>query len=247
MGKRILKAVKTPIKSFYKSINILRGLYRYYVDKNSEFNFVVDERDTHHTILRDGTLISHSIYKITMLAGGDFQTPKHYKSENKEKDESGVSKVNLLNMKCYDKLDHYVTEDRFTDPLTIVELVSPKISGTKFFISNETPTKLKFAYKINYTNLSFFDTFTFYVSMTIPKEFNRKHKKEVLKIAPIYGVYRFVYKIDKQNSDCGSFVPKLTQKKNYKEKDIDSMYYSGISWDMLLPTKGRLDFKNITD
>ena len=108
-------------------------------------------------------------------------------------------------------------------------------------------SRLQVKYDINYTNLSFLNTFSFYVSMTIPREFDRVHKREKLTIEPIYGRYEFFYQIDKQNKDCGSFVPELDMKIDHKAKEIDSIFYSGKCWKINLPKKSQLIFKNITD
>lgn len=246
--KKIYLGLKNPKKTFYKIKNLTRGCFRYYIKKDKTYNFVVDERITHHTIYPNGTLITDSIYTITMIDKGNFKTEKYYYSENNEKD-NNLYKVDLSKMpKCKHKLDETIKENRFNDLLTIVELKSGYKNGSKFFVDKEKRSQKKYSYNIHFTNLGYFHTFSFYVSMTIPREFDRKNKKDELKIEPIYGVYKFISKIDKQSKDCYSFVPELINNGEISTPNpIENIYYHGKCWQLYCPKESNLQFKNITD
>jgi len=184
-----------------------------------------------------------------MISGGNFKVSKSYTSENNELENNKQRKVDMKNMPaCKLKLDNTVQEDRFKDLLTIAELKTALNHGSKFFVSNEKSNNKEYTYDINYTNLKNFHTFSFYVSMTIPKEFDRKDMKDSILIDPIYGIYEFTSKIDKQSKDCYNFVPEIVQKEKGKNGiTIDNAYYHGLSWKLYIPKAGKLDFKNITD
>lgn len=241
----ILIAIKTLFLDFRYfiavSINIICGLWRYYIIKDTTaHNFVVNKRLSHYTVYKDGTLIVHNTYNILMLSDGDFKINKNHKTENPDRVDMKKFK------KIYEVLDSGVEENRFSDFLAVASLINGKKQGSRFYseIKEDECTSEKFEYSIKYTNLNKFDRFSFFVFTTIPKEFARESKKDGLIMTDIYGEYEFHFKIDKQSKDSGKFSPKLIDNgKEQKPKHSDSIFYIGSHWKLYNPKNGKIEIK----
>jgi hypothetical protein len=227
------KFIINPKETYYISKNIIKGLWRYYKIRDRKYNFVINRRLSHHTIYPDGTLITFTKYSIFMLDNGNFKIKKSYRSEN-----DGLidkkRKVDMSKMpEIYMHLNKDVKEDRFKDFLTITELITSKKTGSRFFSekSYNDSNEIIYQYSIQYTKLSRFEHFSFFVSMTIPKEFDRVSKSDGLIIRPnLYGIYEFHSKIDKQGKNSHMFEPILhdTNNKEIKVTHSPSLYYIGV-------------------
>jgi len=234
-----------PKESYYISKNIVRGFWRYYVKKDKKYNFVINRRLSHHTIYPDGTLITHTKYTIFMLDDGHFKLDKYYESENDEIDD-GYRKVDMS--KCPDiylKLDENVRENRFKEFLLVAELVSGAKIGSKFIakIDRKKTDEKTLHYYVRYTKLKKFTIFSFFVSLSVPREFDRKSKSDRLGIEPsMYGVYEFHSKIDKQSRDSNLFEPILydIDGKEKNAKHSDSLFYIGNKWKLFDPKGGEI-------
>lgn len=244
--------IKKPKENYYICKNAIKGLWRYYIDRDKEYNFVINKRLSHHTIYPDGTLITFTKYSIFMLDDGHFKIKKSYKSENNELNEDGTRKVDMCKMpEIYMSLDDKVKENRFTDFLLITELTSPSKIGSRFIAKkvNSTSNEEIFHYDIRYTKLKRFDKFSFFVSMSVPGEFDRTSKSDGLVIEPdLYGVYEFHSKIDKQSKNSKMFEPVLYDA-DKKEKDAthsESLFYIGNKWKLYNPKGGEIRIEDIT-
>ena len=250
---RMLKYTWTFIKSPKINLaivsNFIGGLKIYYIDNNKKNNFVVNKRLTHHTIYPDGTLISHTEYEIMMLDNGNFEIQKSYTSENDEKTIAGKRKVIMSRYnKIYTDFTSQIKENRFKDYLLVAGLINQSENHNKFIPKIKTKDEASIKYTIKYANQKRFSTFKFYVSITVPQEFNRKNKKDALIIEPIYGLYEFHSKIDKQSEHNDEFYPELyIQGKTKEVEPIKSIYYTGNCWKILNPKKGILKIKGINE
>lgn len=252
IGKNIPRIILKPKETLHITINFIKGLWRYYISKDKKHNFVVNKRITKHTIYPNGTLLIDSLYSITMIDAGNFKLEKGYRTENKEKNANHKYKINFRGAikQVYTKLDCNVTENRFSDFLLVVELSSHLKNGSKFIpqITKESRDVVK--YEILYTNLKIFENFEFSVIQTIPGEFDRANKYDTIHIEPIYGLYEFHSKIDRQSKDCEFFAPVIQeekQKSQYMPSPENSLFYSGNSWKIYSPAKSVIKFANITD
>ena len=234
-----------PRESYYISKNILRGFWRYYVHKDKKYNFVINRRLSHHTIYPDGTLITHTKYTIFMLDDGHFKLEKYYESENNER-EDGKRKVDMSQCPdIYLSLDEQVQEDRFKEFLLVAELASQTKPGSRFIakIDRKKSTQKKLEYYIRYTKLKKFTIFSFFVSLSVPREFDRKSKSDRLGIEPkMYGVYEFHSKIDKQSKDSKLFEPVLYDRddKEIRANNSESLFYIGNQWRLYDPKGGEI-------
>ncbi|MDQ7044732.1 MAG: hypothetical protein Q9M40_07035 [Sulfurimonas sp.] len=249
----IWKFATSPKDTYHICCNALKGFYRYYVNKDKKYNFVINERLSHHTIYPDGTLITHTHYSILMLDDGNFHLEKFYESENDELKEGGERKVDMNGFsKIYLELDENVKENRFRDFLLVTELTTERKKGSKFIAKPLTDecTDKRFSYFIKYTKLKRFANFSFFVSMSIPREFDRASKKDALVIEPdMYGIYEFHSKVDKQCKDSKIFEPVLHDKNGKEEKaqHSDHFFYIGNKWRLHSPKGGRIDIKDIIE
>lgn len=242
-----------PRESLHICCNATKGIWRYYVDKDKKCNFVVNKRLSHHTIYPDGTLITHTEYSIFMLDNGTFSIEKYYESENDELNDDNSRKVDMTKFsKIYMDLDENVQENRFKDFLLVTELTSESKNGSRFIahqIKNFSNIK-KFAYAIKYTKLKRFSKFSFFVSMSIPREFDRSTKRDRLDIEPnLYGVYEFHSKVDKQCKNSKMFEPVLHNKDGKEEvpKHSESFFYIGNMWKLYSPKGGRINIEDIIE
>lgn len=229
-------------EGYYVLENFVKGPNNYDNKKDSN-NFVVNKRENNHTIMQNGTLINHSIFQITMVRGGDFKAEQWFESENKKYD------IDISSIKKYDRLDSNIKENRFIEPILVVELLNSK-EGSHFYTENIKPANKRIDYIIKYNHLEIFDSFKFHTILTVPHEFtNRSDYKEELHIKPIYGVYSFKYQIDKQAEDHKAFNPHIDIDIDKKDKEkselinelvsenADSVFYLGRKWTLYNPKK----------
>jgi len=241
--------IKSPKVNISIIANFIGGLKIYYIDKDKKNNFVVNKRLTHHTIYPDGTLISHTQYEIMMLDNGNFEILKSYTSENDEINNDGKRKVTMTQYKnIYTDFSCQIKENRFKDYLLVTGLIETSRNHNKFIPKIKTQDEKSIEYTIKYAKQKRFSTFKFYVSITVPNEFDRKDKRDALIIEPIYGLYEFHSKIDKQSEHNNEFYPELYIKgKPVEVEPIKSIYYTGNYWKILNPKEGILKIKGINE
>lgn len=245
--------VTKPKETWYIYKNRFFGLWRYYIQKEKKYNFIVDKRLSHHTIYPDGTLITHTKYSVFMLDNGHFEIDKYYISENNELNENGSRKVDMSQCPdIYLTLDENVKENRFRNFLLIVELVSPSATGSRFIskIIRKKSNEKELHYYIKYTKLKKFTKFSFFVSLSVPKEFDRESKKDRLGIEPnMYGLYEFHSKVDKQCKESRLFEPILydIHGKEQPAKHSASLFYIGNQWKLYEPKGGEIKIEDISE
>ena len=180
-----------------------------------------------------------------MLDDGHFKLEKYYESENDEF-ENGCRKVDMS--KCPDiylSLDENVKENRFKEFLLVAELVSETKIGSRFIakINRKKTDETTLYYYVRYTKLKKFTVFSFFVSLSVPREFDRKSKNDRLGIEPkMYGIYEFHSKIDKQSRDSKLFEPILydIDKQEKSAKHSESLFYIGNKWKLFDPKGGEI-------
>ncbi len=241
--KGITKCAMHPKETCAISTNMIYWLAKYHIKRDKAQNYVINRRVTDHTILQDGTLITHTRYSITMLDNCTlFSMKKFYGSDNNEL-EHEIRKVDMEHyIDIYKELNEHVRENRFKDYLIVCELIDGPRKGSKFIpkITNKTPEKLE--YVIEYSNLKIFDTFEFFVSITVPREFDRSNMYDQLGIDPVYGIFDFTSKVDKQRKNSNKYLPKIRQgNKIIDSKPVDNIFYTGESWRLFNPKASRLE------
>lgn len=240
--KGIAKCAAHPQEICATSMNTLYWIKEYYIKKNKTQNFIVNKRTTDHTILQDGTLITFTRYSITMLDNGTFYTEKYYISDNYE-EENGKRKVDMSQyQQIYQKLDHNVKENRFKEHLIIASLIDGHYKGSKFVADIINKTEKKLDYYIKYPKLKRFQSFEFFVCITVPREFDRNDAYDSLKIEPIYGIFEFTSKVDKQRHNSHKYLPIIKQAgREIEGIDIDNIFYTGEKWKLFNPKASKLE------
>lgn len=239
------KLLRAPRENIAILTNIVKMCWRFYIKKDKKYNFAVNRRIMEHTIYPSGTLITTTKYSITMIGGGRFETERYFKSDNNELDIDGCRKVDMTRFSTiYRELNEHIKENRFNDYLIIAAQSTQGGDTSRFIPKIIKQTQEKIRYSIEYTHLKIFQTFEFYIYISIPREFDRTNSIDRLNIEPIYGVFEFYSKVDKQRKYSAMYAPRLiNNNKEVTGKPIKSLFYYGDTWKLYNPKETMLEAK----
>lgn len=206
-----------------KYFNRIKWIFIYYIKRDKTRKYIIDSRISKNIIYCDGHFVFVNEYNIFMLSEGNFIMEKGFNTSNPEH----VDFTTITDSPTCDK-------NRFNSYIVKAEPMNKKTDGN-LQITNLKKEKRKVSFNVELDARSTFESFSFGLYLSIPKEFtSRINLDDEISINDhIYGKFILELKIDKDSPHIKYFAPTIIMNKKYKKPEIsEDLFYLNRKWNL---------------